>query len=60
MSVESPWLGLGLLLLLFCTTALYAPKKQLFGYGRITGTVVNSDGEPIAQATICTTINDPH
>jgi len=28
--------------------------------GRITGTVVNSDGEPVSQATVCTSISSPH
>ena len=35
-------------------------EKQLAGDGRIVGTVVNSDGESIAQADICTTLRNPH
>jgi hypothetical protein len=57
--VRSSRLATGFLLL-FVTPALYPQKGELAGDGRITGTVVNSDGEPVSQASICTTIHSPN
>jgi hypothetical protein len=54
--MRSPWLALGLMLP-FVPLALYPQKGGLTGDGRITRTVVNSDGEPVSQALICTTIH---
>jgi hypothetical protein len=45
------------LLLLFVTPALYSQKNGLTNNGRIMGTVINSDGEPISHASICTSIH---
>jgi hypothetical protein len=56
--MRSPCLTFGLLLLI-CAN-LYSQHGKLAGDGRITGTVVNSDGEPVGQATICTSISNPH
>src|SRR5258708_2566178 len=49
--MRSSWLATGLVLLL--APPVLCPQT---GNGRITGTVINSDGEPVSQAAICTTI----
>jgi hypothetical protein len=54
-----PWLAAGFLLL-FVTPVLYPQTDVPSGDGRITGTAVNDDGEPVGNASICTTINSPH
>ena len=53
------WLAAGFLLL-FVAPALYPQTAAPSGDGRITGTAVNDDGEPVANASICTTIHSPH
>jgi hypothetical protein len=57
--MRSSWLALSILLL-FYTTDLFSQMRELTGDGRITGTVVNSDGEPVPQATICISISSLH
>jgi len=53
------WLATGILLLLSAPRTFAQTHEPTQPEGRITGTVINADGEPISQAIVCKIITRP-
>jgi hypothetical protein len=57
--MRSSWLATGILLLLSAPLAFAQTNEATLPEGRITGTAINADGEPINQAIVCKIITRP-
>jgi hypothetical protein len=57
--MRSSWLATGILFLLSAPLTYAQTNEPTLPEGRITGTVINADREPISQAIVCKIITRP-